>query len=575
MIQSREPMDFSLIKNKYYLYSDDRKEDLHVSIIFNHATNVTIVCIRLDGFEWSETKLKILDIYGEDYEIVTIPANESKVDNSMKIVVNTKITIFPDIPSISDINDIPRIIVYPTKNKAFQEGNSGTIFNCLHLLNPEYSILAFDEIEMREYIKGKNIESEKEDKEWLLHKYDSLCDFDDKKVFFAYCYIYFNGGCYIDDKYIPRRPLRKCINYPCDKLQNRTSEMVVNNHDIIYSSKNAGWLQTSLINFENIINDIKSYNVIIPPIEHDLIDRNVLCTISTLQTKSVCTQNTKLFNDYIVPNHENVNIYFPHIYNVKENSLIIHHSSSESYKVKNNLITNIFNINDPILDDFEYGNVIIGVTSIIQIHPSMYHADQSRCVIKEYDRFIQTIKQLKELKKFYPQATILLLESSYELKKEYKRVLCEYCDYLFIYDDEDTNKWCHTNVNKSLGEMYMMIKLSNILKNEPFTHFIKISGRYSPCFDFEPDTFLGDYPTASYIEGKGRLGRCAYTVLYSIPKFYYNAYIEHFKTWLLSHVNETAEHIFTMFLESMRDITFLPKLNVSGYVARDGKYITL
>jgi hypothetical protein len=71
-------------------------------------------------------------------------------------------------------------------------------------LNPEYEYYFYDDNDCRNFIKNHFGES-------ILDSYDLLYPGAFKADLFRYCYIYIKGGCYFDNKYILRMPLRNII----------------------------------------------------------------------------------------------------------------------------------------------------------------------------------------------------------------------------------------------------------------------------------------------------------------------------------------------------------------------------
>ena len=89
---------------------------------------------------------------------------------------------------------------------------------------------------------------------------------------------------------------------------------------------------------------------------------------------------------------------------------------------------------------------------------------------------------------------------------------------------------------------------------------------------FDIKKFMVSTPSFYAIKGNGRTGILAHTEFYSIPIRFLSIYKEHFKVWLDKNTTEPMEHIFTMFLECLREVNRLDVVGVSGYGANTEKF---
>ena len=73
-------------------------------------------------------------------------------------------------------------------------------------LNPEYSYVFYNNDDCIQFIKDNFDES-------VMIAYNHLRPNAYKADLFRYCYMYIHGGCYFDNKYIPRKSLKKIMLY--------------------------------------------------------------------------------------------------------------------------------------------------------------------------------------------------------------------------------------------------------------------------------------------------------------------------------------------------------------------------
>jgi mannosyltransferase OCH1-like enzyme len=219
--------------------------------------------------------------------------------------------------------------------------------------------------------------------------------------------------------------------------------------------------------------------------------------------------------------------------------------------------------------DIKVKDIVIGITSIINI-------PNNRSCVSTEDRYTQTLKQLENITSCIKNCTVIVLEMSLELPEEYLEGLKKRCDYIIRYtNSEKTNLYCRQHSQKGLGEIHVLTHLGELLKQKEFKWFCKFNGRYVFNDSFDIQKFLNPVPTTKCLPGNGRLKILSETIFYSIPKRYFNLYIAHFESWLDKETVEPVEHIFTMFLESIRNIKLVPVLNIEGVGASHGKLMKL
>lgn len=246
----------------------------------------------------------------------------------------------------------------------------------------------------------------------------------------------------------------------------------------------------------------------------------------------------------------------------------------------------------------EPDDVVIAITSVIHVSKNPLYGVPNRSNISPQDRYLQTIEQLDSVREKIPKAKIFLLEMSEIIPDDELIQLSKRCDYVIKYGKNDGTfpakhspfgtiyHYCNESPNKGLGEMSVLIHLGTVLRDVPFRIFCKLNGRGKLGNSFNINNFLAGEASASEagrenvpvfcaIKGGGRLGILTYSNFYSIPRHYFNLYVEHMIAWLFPHTNEPVEHILTMFAESVKMIKLIPKLGVDGYRACDREYLCL
>lgn len=248
-----------------------------------------------------------------------------------------------------------------------------------------------------------------------------------------------------------------------------------------------------------------------------------------------------------------------------ESSMFVGNENLENVMLENTVKPENINVTD----------IVIAITSVIHVSSNPMGHNEKRSLVSPSDRFTQTIEQIYMVKQLVPNATIILLESSKNMPSAELKELANLCHYVILYNSPTTNLYNHTHPNKSLGEIWSMVHLGNIIQDKDFKWFCKLNGRWKFRDNFSIQKFLCPYPTANCIKGNGRLGILAQTVFYCVPKRYYKLYKEHFNSWLDPETTEPVEHIFTMFLECVRTINTVSSLDIEGIGAAHGLHMIL
>jgi uncharacterized protein (DUF1919 family) len=274
-----------------------------------------------------------------------------------------------------------------------------------------------------------------------------------------------------------------------------------------------------------------------------------------------------------------------------EEHIIVGHNSNYLKIVNINLFqsnekpNNVFHENEFSQQKFCIKKEVICVPSVICILDIPLDGVEKRSVLSHQERFEQTITQLLSIKALKRDDVTVILAECSNLPKEYMQKLSELCDYIFIYDSQESFSLCHDNFhNKGLGEIHMIRNTINVLSEYDFEHFYKFGGRYTLMKDFNLLDHKRDVPTAKIIHGpytnimtqNGLMERCvSHTVFYTLPKEYAINYARFLSVLLKQQTNYTAEHILTLFLSSLNRMYNIKMLNVTGCIATNGEHVIL
>jgi hypothetical protein len=188
------------IKNKYEIIKSGHG-DFHSALYYLNNDKCKIIIRRLDEeYGWNfDLKIKIYDeLIGDLFEELSVGSSEK---NCKIINLNVGLELKPiEIY----IQKIPKVIIQTSYNNNIKSLLHYNAVKTFLELNPEYKYEFYDDNECREFIK-KNFDSE------VLDSFDLLNPGAYKADLFRLCIIFINGGCYFDNKYILRIPLRNLI----------------------------------------------------------------------------------------------------------------------------------------------------------------------------------------------------------------------------------------------------------------------------------------------------------------------------------------------------------------------------
>lgn len=213
---------------------------------------------------------------------------------------------------------------------------------------------------------------------------------------------------------------------------------------------------------------------------------------------------------------------------------------------------------------------VIAVPSVI--HPSCRSYKKNH--ISDEERYNQTLKQVKGIKDYIPDSTVILLESSFLSTVEIDE-LSRYCDYVVLCHDDVTYHYCHEHNNIGLGEFRVLELLFEQIGDQSYDHFFKFGGRYSFSSTFDLQQFKSNVPTGRVLRLSG-IPPLLYTNFYSIPRGYIASLKESIRCWLYQiGLLDSIEYVMYLYFQSMYHYNDVASLGVEGMGATDLKVLYL
>lgn len=187
-------MPHSLIKNK--LSTSNLDFDLLLFGYYLTQFSFLLHIKRFDSLDGWNCNIEIL--IDDNEKIIIEPYNNS----SFIRIINTSTILVAYKNDYEQL--IPKIIVQTSESSIPSKINKNCVESFLEL-NPEYNYIHFNCNQRRKFI-FENFD------EKVVHAYDLLVSGAFQADIFRYCFLYINGGCYFDDKVIPKKPLREIIS---------------------------------------------------------------------------------------------------------------------------------------------------------------------------------------------------------------------------------------------------------------------------------------------------------------------------------------------------------------------------
>ena len=202
VIKSNEFNSLLPVNNKYEIITKDKNVDIEGNIYKLNDNKIKLIMFRFDDEKLYDDDIEI-KLYDENdpfkFEKINTKFNNttmhvSEHDVRIKVVVDS---------SIDQSTPIPKIICQTMDTGVVGEMHVRTIHN-LKCKNPEYRYTFFDAVARRNFIKS-NFDSV------VLETYDGFVSGAFKADIFRYCWLYMNGGFYVDCKMINRKSFRHML----------------------------------------------------------------------------------------------------------------------------------------------------------------------------------------------------------------------------------------------------------------------------------------------------------------------------------------------------------------------------
>ena len=197
-----------LINNKYELLKK-KNDNFHHVVYYINKNKIKIIIRNLNNsYGWDyDLKLKFSN------NIISI-GSSSENCKIIELYTNFDVSFIED----KELYYIPKIIVQTNKNICKNLYHYNSVISLLEK-NPNYNYIYFDEIDSRKFIQDNFIvnildqdKKNENDISDVLKSYDLLKCGAIKADLFRYCYLYVNGGIYIDSKISCYLELDKIIN---------------------------------------------------------------------------------------------------------------------------------------------------------------------------------------------------------------------------------------------------------------------------------------------------------------------------------------------------------------------------
>jgi len=210
-----------LVLNSYSIVKHPHPDDFSIVIYYINDNQGKLIIRRLDSDDpWGQDlKIKIIDANDSSmFEIINV-GSSSKNDKQMTF---TTYTICLKPIQEKEIQ-IPKIIMQSNDKDHYENLQHYNAIHSLIELNPSYEYIYFNGIQRRKYIKQyMDIKT--------LETYDKIVSKTFKSDFFRYIFLYVQGGCYFDHKFVLKKSLHfiissnvsniLCWDIGIEKLQN-------------------------------------------------------------------------------------------------------------------------------------------------------------------------------------------------------------------------------------------------------------------------------------------------------------------------------------------------------------------
>ena len=141
----------------------------------------------------------------------------------------------------------------------------------------------------------------------------------------------------------------------------------------------------------------------------------------------------------------------------------------------------------------KYKNVVL-ITSKIYVSNNPFSYSKTRSIYTIEERFNDTLKTIKSVKKYIPNSYIILIDNSKMTSEQVNILENNVSKFLNPWDNLELDKFTNNSSIKALGELSQTKYALEYLKKENITvnNFFKISGRYIINDNFDLSLFIND-----------------------------------------------------------------------------------
>ena len=242
------PRNYKKIINKYITYYNNLENDFMIVLYYLSPSKIQIIIRNMSSENgWNQDINIVIEDINKSNNKYNISCGTS-TNNYKKLNIYIEDTFFNIDYQKENKQLIPKKIIQTYESNLYHNIFHYNAVQTFIDLNPEYEYIFFNDNDCLNYIK-KNFPND------VIQAYESLIPKAYKADLFRYCYIYKEGGCYFDNKYILRKPLHELIHINDKNVfcLDRYSDLMFNS--IIISISGQDYLKNII---DNIVLNVKN-----------------------------------------------------------------------------------------------------------------------------------------------------------------------------------------------------------------------------------------------------------------------------------------------------------------------------
>jgi len=212
------------------------------------------------------------------------------------------------------------------------------------------------------------------------------------------------------------------------------------------------------------------------------------------------------------------------------------------------------------------GELSFLVTSTIRAGQKPLSYSNIRSIYSSEERLNQTQETIRSIRNRVKDARVVVLENSC-LEKNERELLNREVDLLVLFCEEREAIDLRDGPYKGAAEVWMLLKMMELLQPLAYRQLFKISGRYQLTEDFSLSAFPSDQFGMRLREGSYS------TRLYAFPKSLEDIYIKQLNSALKATRKGMGVERCLMKGVAAHRIAHLSRLGVAGRIAVDGNLI--